>query len=122
MHIVPLNFTSATVSDIVSIPTASKSSYLEHEEYTGLLHPFDGLVSKFGLLTPFGYVMWGFGNIPSWAMMLIISFVSRNIMSKRMTGGAAGGPAPGAAAGAQTPSRPAPAAVPKSGGSGKKRK
>jgi len=123
LHVVPLNMTLTTVDDIVSIPTASKSRYLQYEEYTGMLHPFDGWVAQFGLLKPFGYFMWGVGNVPSWAMMLIISFVSRNIMSRRMTGGRAGAPsgAPGAAPEAQTPSRPAPAAAPKSGG-GKKRK
>jgi len=87
LHVVPLNMTLTTVDDIVSIPTASKSRYLQYEEYTGMLHPFDGWVAQFGLLKPFGYFMWGVGNVPSWAMMLIISFVSRNIMSRRMTGG-----------------------------------
>ncbi|EXJ93578.1 hypothetical protein A1O1_01970 [Capronia coronata CBS 617.96] len=127
VHIVPLNMTSATVEDIVSIPTASKARYLEFPEYTGLLHPFDGWVAKLGLLQPFGYVMWGFGSMPSWLMMIIISFVSRQFMSRRMPGAQGGfgatGPAPPQAQAGQTPNRPAQAAAPapKSGG-GRKRK
>ena len=123
LHIVPLNMSTVVTSDIVSIPSVGKSRYLEFAEYEGAVHPFDGWLAKLGLLTPFGYVMWGFGSTPSWLMMIGISFVSRQIMSRRM-GARQGVPTPGAAAPApqqaQTPSRPAPAA-PKSGSS-KKRK
>ncbi|EXJ91526.1 hypothetical protein A1O3_00074 [Capronia epimyces CBS 606.96] len=126
LHIVPLNMTTVTVDDIVSVAAASKARYLEYPEYTGFLHPFDGWVAKLSLLQPLGYVLWGFGSMPSWLMMIIISFVSRQIMSRRMTGGQrapAGAPAQAPAQQAQTPTRPAQAAgaAPKSGG-GRKRK
>ena len=125
LHIVPLNISNTNTADIISIPSASKSRYLEYDEYTGAVHPFDGWMAKFGLLQPFGYVMWGFASTPSWLMMIGISFVSRQIMSRRMTGGRAGVPVvpPEGQQQAQTPSRPAPAAAaaPKSGG-GRKRK
>ncbi|KIW18223.1 hypothetical protein PV08_02511 [Exophiala spinifera] len=119
LRVIPLNLTSATVADIVAIPSNSKSRYLEEEEYTGLLHPFDGIVSQFGLLEPFGYLMWGLSTIPSWAMMIGISFFSRRIMNRRMQGPQAGTPAPAAAAPAAP--RPAPAAAVAQGG-GRKRK
>lgn len=119
LHIVPLNLTTTTVADIVSIPSNSKARYLEKEEYTGILHPFDGIMSKLGLLQPFGYLMWGLSTIPSWVMMIGISFISRQIMSRRMQGGQAGVPA---AAGAAQPAapRPAPAAAAQGGGRKKK--
>lgn len=128
LHVVPLNMSSVTTGDILSIPSASKSRYLDFPEYEGAVHPFDGWLAKFNLLMPFGYVMWGFGSTPSWMMMLGISFVSRQIMSRRM-GNRSGAPAPGAAAAAaapvappqaQTPSRPA-GGTPRSGGSKKRR-
>ncbi|OQV07655.1 hypothetical protein CLAIMM_12058 [Cladophialophora immunda] len=46
LHIIPLNVSTITVSDITSLPRASKSRYLEYPEYTGLLHPIDGLLAK----------------------------------------------------------------------------
>lgn len=124
LHIVPLNISTTTVADIVNIPTASKSRYLDFDEYTGPLHPMDSLLAKFGLLQPLGYGMWAIGSMPSWVMMIGISFVSRQIMSRRMGGGRGIPTVPGTGAEgqqAQTPSRPAPAAAPKSGG-GRKRK
>ncbi|KIX99576.1 uncharacterized protein Z520_05152 [Fonsecaea multimorphosa CBS 102226] len=123
LYIIPLNVTTTTVSDITSLPRASKSRYLEYDEYTGLMHPFDGLLAKTGLLQPFGYFMWALGTMPSWLMMLGISFISRQIMSRRMAGGR-GIPA---AADAQQPAAPraapaAPASQPKAGGGGSARK
>lgn len=86
IHIIPLNHTSVSISDITSIPSTSKSTYLQTEEYTGALHPIDGSLAKFGLLKPLGYTLWVIGSVPSWAFMIGISFVSRQIMSRRMTG------------------------------------
>jgi len=131
LHIVPLNMSSTEVSDIVAIPSAGgKSTYLNYEEYSGLLHPLDGLLAKVGLLQPFGYFMWALGSMPGWVMMLGISFVSRQIMSRRMarTGGVpeagAGAGAGAAPQGAAPGPRVAPAtgAQPKAPGSAKKRK
>lgn len=85
----------------------------------------DGALAKFGLLQPFGYFMWALGSMPGWVMMLGISFVSRQIMSRRMarTGGI---PEPGAGAQAQPQGQrvaPASGSQPKAGGgSAKKRK
>ena len=59
--------------------------YLETEEYTGFLHPVDGWVAQWGLTQPLGYVLWFFATTPSWVFMIGISFLSRQIMSRRMT-------------------------------------
>ncbi|KAI1614763.1 PTH2 family peptidyl-tRNA hydrolase [Exophiala viscosa] len=120
LHIKPLNFSETSTTSIVEIPSRSKSTYLKEDEYTGLLHPFDGLLSKFGLQQPFGYVMWGLGVMPSWVMMIGISFVSRQVMSRRMQGGRNGQPPTGPAA-PPAQARPAPAAAPAAGGSKKRR-
>lgn len=52
--------------------------------YDGWFHPFDGPVAKNGLAVPAGYFFWIFNAIPSWAMMLGISFLSRTMMNRRM--------------------------------------
>ncbi|KIW92587.1 uncharacterized protein Z519_06434 [Cladophialophora bantiana CBS 173.52] len=123
LHIIPLNTSTTTVADITSLPRASKSRYQEYPEYTGVLHPIDGLLAKTGVLQPFGYFMWALGTMPSWMMMLGISFISRQIMSRRM-GAGRGVPAAGDA---QQPAAPrvapaAPAAQPRAGGGGSARK
>lgn len=67
--------TTVTAQDIVKIHT--EKAYKEVDEYTGLFHPVNGTLAKFGLLTPLGYLMWAMGSIPSWAFMILISFFSR---------------------------------------------
>ena len=52
----------------------------EKYRYDGAWHPINGELKVFGLLGPLGYIMWGFGQIPSFVFMILISFVSRNIM------------------------------------------
>jgi len=126
LHIIPLNISTTTAADIVSIPTASKARYLEVKEYTGVVHPVDGLLHKFNLLMPLGYVLCNLSSTPSWLLMIGISFVSRQIMSRRM------GNRPGLGAGNVEPPQPPaglsrgappPAAAPKAGAAGgKKRK
>jgi len=61
-----------------------------------------------GLAIPVGYAIWGFSLIPSWAFMILVSFASRTMMSRRMnptapprgTAPAGGQPAAGASEGA----------------------
>ncbi|RMZ80378.1 hypothetical protein DV738_g2788, partial [Chaetothyriales sp. CBS 135597] len=67
-----INQTVATVDDIVSIPSSSQSRYLEVEEYTGVLHPFDSPLAKLYLLEPLGQLVWILGNTPSWLIMIVI--------------------------------------------------
>lgn len=89
-----LNTTTVTPADFTKIHT--RKLYLHESEYQGALHPFDGWVAKTGLATPLAYVLWGFGKIPSWAMMVGISMFSRSFTGKRMPRGAAAPGAPGA--------------------------
>lgn len=75
---ISLNRTSITAPEIASIHLEEK--YQDKPAYEGFWHPFDGPLAKAGLLDPAGYVLWGFGKIPSWAFMITISMVSRQIM------------------------------------------
>ena len=124
IRIFRLNATRATTDDIVSIPSSSKSRYLEREPYEGALHPIDGTLQKFGLMTPFGVLLWILGAVPSWAMMLVISFASRSIMNKRLNNpNGLGAPpaAPGQPAAQAPPAAAAGRASPAGKGSKKKR-
>lgn len=78
IRIVGLNTTTTTARDIVQIHT--EKMYEKRPVYEGALHPFDGWVAKYGLLTPLGYTMFAFANVPSWAFMIGISMFSRYIM------------------------------------------
>ena len=48
--------------------------------YEGYFHPLDGPLAQMGVNKILGYIIFGFGLIPSWAFMVIISMVSRTIM------------------------------------------
>ena len=78
IHIVSLNTTTTTAKEIVQIHT--QKAYEKTPVYEGAFHPFDGWLAQFGLNTVLAYVVTVFGLIPSWAFMIIISFVSRNVM------------------------------------------
>lgn len=123
IRIIRLNTTTAKTEDILSIPSTSSSRYLDYTPYEGILHPIDGTFQKFGVAVPFGYALWILGAVPSWLMMLVISFASRQIMSKRMseTPGL-GGPAPAQGAQGQAQAQPAAAAGKASPASAKKDK
>ncbi|KXX79982.1 hypothetical protein MMYC01_202384 [Madurella mycetomatis] len=92
-----LNLTTTTAQDIVDAYTG-KAEDAKFRKYESYFHPFDGVVAKYGLSVPIGYVLWGLNAIPSWGMMLVVSFISRSMMNRRMGGmdrpGNAPGPAP----------------------------
>lgn len=114
LYIKPLNLTTTTAADIVSFyaqeeyaaktidPKTGKE--VDQYLYDSYFHPINGQLKVFGLLDPLGYLMWGMSQIPSFVFMILISFVSRNIMSRRTGAGArpagAGGPGQGAPAAA----------------------
>ncbi|KAK3387716.1 hypothetical protein B0H63DRAFT_164324 [Podospora didyma] len=94
-----LNLTTTTSDDILKVAgkDGKKSLYLIDSYF----HPFDGVLAKNGLALPIGYLLWGFNAIPSWAMMLIVSFFSRSMMNRQVNGAnRPGNPAAAAAAGA----------------------
>lgn len=73
-----LNRTTITAPEIAAIHLDEK--YQDKPPYEGFFHPFDGPLAQYGLQEPVGYVLWGFAKIPSWAFMITISMVSRQVM------------------------------------------
>ena len=76
---IPLNRSSVTALEIAELHT--KEKYKETEPYEGALHPFDGWLEKNGISLPLAYFMWGFSKVPAWLPMIVISLLSRNVMS-----------------------------------------
>jgi hypothetical protein len=75
---IPLNQTTVKASDIVELHT--KRAYEATAPYEGAFQPWTGWMAKTGLDLPFAYVMWAFALMPSWAPMIIVSFLSRTLM------------------------------------------
>ncbi|KAL9029305.1 MAG: hypothetical protein Q9196_002445 [Gyalolechia fulgens] len=78
VRIIGLNTTTTTAVDITQIHT--KRTYENKPVYEGALHPFNGWVAQYGLLTPLGYTLYLFAIVPSWAFMIGISMFSRYFM------------------------------------------
>lgn len=78
VHITYLNFTQTTTQDMVALHTGKK--FEDGYVYESMFNPFNGLLKQYGLNKAVGYVFFGFGLIPSWAFMLIVSMVSRQAM------------------------------------------
>jgi len=95
IRIVHLNATTIDVKDITDLQTSG--SWKEKPLYEGYFHPFDGPLAQYGLALPLGYIFWIFSVVPSWLFMIGVSFISRNIMSKRTLGPQPGAGAPRAA-------------------------
>ncbi|KKY22172.1 putative pth2 family peptidyl-trna hydrolase [Phaeomoniella chlamydospora] len=108
LYIKPLNTTSVNTAEIVKFyaeqeyltKTVDEKTGTETEKYRydGIYHPINGQLKVFGLLHPVGYLIYGFSQIPSFVIMILISFVSRNIMGRRAANPRPRGPAPAAAA------------------------
>ncbi|KAK5131129.1 hypothetical protein LTR08_001277 [Meristemomyces frigidus] len=91
MRSINLNMTTVTATEIAAVHLQEK--YMDVAPYEGFWHPFDGPLAQYGLNIPAGYFIWGFSQIPSWVFMIGVSFLSRNIMSRRMGGQAPAAPA-----------------------------
>ena len=73
-----LNVTTTTSKDLLELyAQENKEDFKLHDGY---FHPFDGPLAANGLALPIGYFLYYFNMVPSWAVMLIVSFVSRSMM------------------------------------------
>ncbi|KAJ4255557.1 hypothetical protein NW762_009554 [Fusarium torreyae] len=84
-----LNLTTTTSETLVNLQASGSKEEFNHLE--SFFHPFNGKLAELGLSVPFGYLMWAMGLVPNWLFMLLVSFGSRAMMSRRM-GGADGRP------------------------------
>ncbi|KAH8677963.1 hypothetical protein BX600DRAFT_431272 [Xylariales sp. PMI_506] len=48
--------------------------------HDGIFHPFNGWFAQNGLSTIVGYALWAFNMVPSWAVMVGVSMLSRTMM------------------------------------------
>jgi hypothetical protein len=94
-----LNLSSIASEDFVKYRAESKEA-AGFALLDSWFHPFNGKVTELGLAVPYGYLMWGFGLVPNWLFMLIVSFASRSIMGNRLAPPAPAAGARGAGAGA----------------------
>lgn len=95
IYIHRLNTTTTTVKTFVDLHSTRPWTNLP--KYEGYFHPFDGPIAKYGLGQPLGYAIWIFSVIPSWAIMIGVSFISRSIMGRRAPIPNVAAPATGAA-------------------------
>ncbi|KAJ9138658.1 Peptidyl-tRNA hydrolase [Pleurostoma richardsiae] len=87
---------SKTITDLhKSFKAGDKSSFKLHDGY---FHPFNGPLAQNGLAVPVAWGLWLLNAVPSWAMMIGVSFLSRTMMNRRMGPGARGNAAGAAAA------------------------
>jgi hypothetical protein len=77
-----LNTTTTTSDDIVALKSTDRAESMVLLE--SRFHPFDGQITQMGLAVPIAYALWAFSLVPSWLFMLVISMVSRTMMSNRM--------------------------------------
>ncbi|KFY25606.1 hypothetical protein V491_01663 [Pseudogymnoascus sp. VKM F-3775] len=82
VYIHGFNTTTVTVQDLVKLHETK--SYKKRPAYEGHFHPLDGTAQEYGLDLATGWVIWAFNILPNWAFMILISFVSRTMMSRRM--------------------------------------
>jgi hypothetical protein len=77
-----MNLTTVTAKDIVDAVAAPDRLADGWHVYDreGYFHPFEGKLAKMGLSLPLGYFFWALNAIPSWGLMLIVSFISRSMM------------------------------------------
>ncbi|KAK3955522.1 hypothetical protein QBC32DRAFT_333364 [Pseudoneurospora amorphoporcata] len=90
-----LNFTTVTAADLLETfdkETTEGKEAAGMELFEGALHPFDGTIAQYNLSVPIAYALHFLSIIPSWAMMLFVSFFSRTMMNRSM-GGAQNRPA-----------------------------
>ncbi|KAH9893840.1 hypothetical protein F4778DRAFT_748651 [Xylariomycetidae sp. FL2044] len=95
-----LNLTTTTSDDLMKLHEEGYKTQAKLHE--GTFHPFNGWLAQNKLQVPAGYALWFFNLLPSWAFMILVSLLSRTMMSNRMNNQMAGGHRP-PAAGQATP-------------------
>lgn len=79
IYVKRLNFTTTTPDTFVEL-YKTREDKSQFKKKDGYFHPFDGELAKYGVAVPVAYLLWGLSVVPSWAMMLGVSFISRTMM------------------------------------------
>ncbi|KAK2796559.1 hypothetical protein FQN50_009504 [Emmonsiellopsis sp. PD_5] len=82
IHIVGINATTVNADKFYT--THSEKTWQQRKELESAFHPMDGFLAQYGLNVALGYFVYYMAMVPSWLMMVGISFLSRTIMSRRM--------------------------------------
>ncbi|EER24914.1 hypothetical protein D8B26_007487 [Coccidioides posadasii str. Silveira] len=82
IHTLHVNVTTVTAEDIYKVH--SEKRWEKVPAYEGAFHPMDGWLAQYGLNVVIGYIVFGIGQVPSWLMMVGVSFISRSMMSRRL--------------------------------------
>ncbi|PGH01846.1 hypothetical protein GX51_05026 [Blastomyces parvus] len=82
VHMARLNTSSVDAEAIYKVH--AEKTWESNAAFDNTFHPVDGRLAQYGLIVPFGHAMYYIGMVPSWLMMVGISFISRTLMSRRM--------------------------------------
>ncbi|KAK4228319.1 hypothetical protein QBC38DRAFT_362081 [Podospora fimiseda] len=75
-----LNLTTVTGQDIVDAYATRSADTWRKIDNDGWFHPIHGKFATWGVAVPLGYFFWALNVIPSWVMMVGVSFLSRSMM------------------------------------------
>lgn len=78
IYVTRVNTTTITVQDLVDIHV--NKDYEKQKPLESVMHPYDGQLSQFGLNVPVGYFLYFMQLVPSWSVMLLVSFITRTMM------------------------------------------
>ncbi len=73
-----LNLTTSTAETFTSLYESKSKEGLKLFE--GHFHPLDGTLAVNGLAVPVAYILYLFGLVPNWVVMIGVSFLSRTMM------------------------------------------
>ena len=78
LYVVQVNGTTITAEEMFKI--YADKTYLKVPKDESFLHPTDSWVAKTGANLLLGYLFYGINLVPSWLLMITISFASRTFM------------------------------------------
>ncbi|EEH07217.1 conserved hypothetical protein [Histoplasma capsulatum G186AR] len=84
VHFVRVNATTVDTETMYKVH--SEKTWEGRPAYDSTFHPIDGTLAKYGLSVPLAHVLYYVGMVPSWLIMVGISFLSRTFMSRRFAG------------------------------------
>ena len=75
---VPVNASTVTAAGLVQMHL--EKSWRDVDLYDGAFHPFDGWLAQWNLAVPVGQAYALFARVPTWSIMVAVSFLSRVVM------------------------------------------